>query len=251
MAWRWGPAARNVAREASDLVLTDDDFTSIVAGVRAGRRIFDNLRKAVAYIVAVHVPVAGLSLIPALLGWPLVLQPLHIVFLELIIDPACSVAFEAAGEEADIMTRPPRAMGSRLANRGVLLLGFFQGVAVLLACLVVLAAAHAQGLAEGSTRALAFAALLGGNAALILVNRTWTPGTHPRNRVALAVVVVATLALIATLVFAPARAVLHFAPVDPWLAMGAYAAGALSLAWVELWKRLRGARLRGGARATS
>src|SRR5579864_1596793 len=83
-----GERGTDVAREAADLVLLDDDFLSIVQAVRLGRRIFDNLKKAMAYIFAIHVPIAGLSLLPVLFNWPLLLEPIHIAFLELIIDPA-------------------------------------------------------------------------------------------------------------------------------------------------------------------
>ena len=103
-----GGRGTDVAREAAALVLLDDDFSSIVQAVRLGRRIFDNIKKAMAYIFAIHVPIAGMSLLPVLFDWPLVLLPVHIVFLELIIDPACSIVFEAEPEEADVMQRPPR-----------------------------------------------------------------------------------------------------------------------------------------------
>jgi P-type Ca2+ transporter type 2C len=103
-----GGRGTDVAREASALVLLDDDFTSIVRAIRLGRRIYDNLRKAMAYILAVHVPIAGLALIPLLFGLPLLFWPLHIAFLEMVIDPVCSIVFEAEGEERDIMQRPPR-----------------------------------------------------------------------------------------------------------------------------------------------
>jgi Ca2+-transporting ATPase len=86
-----GKRGTDVAREAAALVLLDDDFASIVHAVRLGRGIFDNLRKAMAYILAVHIPIVGLSFIPLLLGWPLLLLPAHVAFLELI-DPACSLA---------------------------------------------------------------------------------------------------------------------------------------------------------------
>src|SRR5204862_1866197 len=88
----------------------NDDFTSIVHAVRLGRRIFDNLRKAMAFLLAVHVPIAGLAVLPVLVGWPLILLPLHVVFLELIIDPACSIAFESEREDPNSMRRPPRRM---------------------------------------------------------------------------------------------------------------------------------------------
>ena len=92
-------------------MLLDDDFSSIVEAIKVGRRIFDNLRKAVAFLVSVHVPIVGLSIVPVLLGWPLILMPIHILFLQLIIDPACSLVFEAEPEEPGIMRRPPRPSG--------------------------------------------------------------------------------------------------------------------------------------------
>ena len=103
-----GGRGTDVAREASDIVLLNDDFSSIVEAVRLGRRIFDNLKKAMAYIISVHVPIAGATLIPVIMGWPIILYPVHIVFLELIIDPTCSVVFESEPAEKDVMKRPPR-----------------------------------------------------------------------------------------------------------------------------------------------
>ena len=112
-----GERGTDVAREAAALVLLDDDFTSIVRAVRLGRRIFDNLRKAMAFLLAVHVPIAGLAVLPVLLGWPLILLPVHIVFLELIIDPACSIVFESEPEDRNVMRRPPRPFGEPLFDR--------------------------------------------------------------------------------------------------------------------------------------
>ena len=103
-----GNRGTDVAREAASLVLLDDDFSSIVEAIRLGRRIFDNLKKAVTYIFAVHVPIAGMSLLPVLFGLPLVLMPLHLVFLDLVIDPGCSTAFESEPEHSNIMKRRPR-----------------------------------------------------------------------------------------------------------------------------------------------
>ncbi len=171
-----GGRGTDVAREASALVLLDDDFSSIVAAVRMGRRIFDNIRKAVAYIFAIHVPIAGMSLIPVLMGWPLVLLPVHIVFLELIIDPACSVVFEGEPEEADIMTRRPRRRDQRLFDRWTIGLSILQGLSVLafvLGVFVIGRAVH-PGAGEQEWRALAFCTLIVANLALILTNRSWS-----------------------------------------------------------------------------
>src|SRR6185369_15958424 len=109
-----GGRGTDVAREAADLVLLDDDFASIAQAIRLGRRIYDNIGKGTAYVLSIHVPIVALALLPVALGWPLVLLPVHIVFLELIIDPACSIAFEAEPEEADLMERPPRRTSERL-----------------------------------------------------------------------------------------------------------------------------------------
>ena len=105
-----GGRGTDVARESAALVLVDDNFASIVAAVRMGRRIFDNLKKAMAFIFSVHIPIAGMSLIPVVLNWPLALLPVHVLFLELIIDPACTVVFEMEDDEPDIMQRPPRKL---------------------------------------------------------------------------------------------------------------------------------------------
>jgi Ca2+-transporting ATPase len=118
------------AREAADLVLLDDDFSSIVQAIRLGRRIFDNLKKAMAYTFAIHVPIAGLSLCAVLFRWPLILAPVHVAFLELIIDPACSIVFEAEEEEADIMQRPPRNATEHLFS-GQMVVMSLQGIGVL------------------------------------------------------------------------------------------------------------------------
>ncbi|MCJ7593454.1 MAG: cation-translocating P-type ATPase, partial [Desulfobacterales bacterium] len=167
-----GGRGTDVARESSALVLLDDDFSSIVQAVKMGRRIFDNIRKAVVYIFAIHVPIAGMSLIPVLLQWPLVLLPVHVVFLELIIDPACSLVFEAESEEADVMSRPPRNPQERLFSRRTLVMSLMQGTSVLIIILGVFAIALYRGQGELEARALTFTTLIIANLGLILSNRS-------------------------------------------------------------------------------
>ncbi|MCX6676466.1 MAG: cation-translocating P-type ATPase [Methanothrix sp.] len=169
-----GGRGTDVAREAASLVLLDDAFSSIVQAVRQGRRVFDNIKKAMAYILAIHVPIAGMSLIPVLLGWPLVLLPVHIVFLELIIDPACSVAFEAEPEEADVMERRPRNPKEPLFSIRSLALSFLQGFIVLGTVLVVYAFSAYLGHGEAEARAMTFTTLIVANLGLILTNRSWS-----------------------------------------------------------------------------
>jgi len=169
-----GGRGTDVAREAAALVLVDDDFSSIVAAIRLGRRIYDNLKKATAYLVAVHVPIAGMALLPVLFGWPLLLMPVQIVFLELIIDPASSIAFETEPEEEDVMRRPPRRVGAPLLSRAGILLSIARGAIVLAAALAVYAGGLLLGQPVGAARGAAFATLIVSNLGLILVHRSRT-----------------------------------------------------------------------------
>jgi P-type Ca2+ transporter type 2C len=170
-----GNKGTDVAREASSLVLLDDNFASIVGGIRLGRRIFDNLQKAMSYIIAIHVPIIGLTLIPAFFAnLPLLLMPVHIVFLELIIDPVCSIAFESEREERGIMQRPPRNPDHRFFSAYRFVRSALNGLLLLIMVLAVSYLSAREGHTEGEIRAIAFSALIIGNIFLILtsLNRT-------------------------------------------------------------------------------
>jgi Ca2+-transporting ATPase len=169
-----GGRGTDVAREAAAMVLLDDDFGSIVRAVRLGRRIYDNLRKAMGYILAIHVPIAGLALIPVLLGWPLILTPMLIALLELIIDPACSVVLEAEREERDVMNRPPRPATRSLLSPAVVFWSLLQGVCALAVVAMVLISGVSAGMNDAWIRSTVFLTLVGANIALIFVNRTFT-----------------------------------------------------------------------------
>ena len=138
-----GRRGTDVAREAAALVLLDDDFASLVATVRQGRRIYDNIRNAMTYLLAVHIPLAGMGLVPVVLGWPLFLFPVHVVFLEFVIDPACSLVFEAERSEKNVMHRPPRDPRERLFTREMVAEGVFLGFGAFVAVAVVYGSALA------------------------------------------------------------------------------------------------------------
>ena len=170
-----GKMGTDVAREASSLVLMDDNFASIVKAIKMGRRIFDNLQKAFGYVFAIHVPIAGLSLIPILLGnFPIILWPVHIVFLELIIDPACSIIFEAEKEEKNVMTRSPRRINEPFFGSRKIVFSCLQGIGILGVTMVVYLLALNQGYDAKEVRAMAFLTLIVSNIAVILTNRSWT-----------------------------------------------------------------------------
>jgi P-type Ca2+ transporter type 2C len=235
-----GGRGTDVAREASSLVLLDDDFASIVAAIRLGRRIYDNLRKAMAYILAIHVPIAGLALIPLLFDLPLIFWPLHIAFLELVIDPMCSIVFEAEGEESDVMRRPPRHPEQPLLTLGYLAWSLVQGVVVLGLVAGLFVIVLHQGLPEEDARALTFAALVATNLGLVLVNRSQSASlwaAFRRRNAALWWVAGATAAVLMALVtFPPARALFHFGPLHPddvALAVGSGVVILLGLEWLK------------------
>jgi P-type Ca2+ transporter type 2C len=170
-----GEKGTDVAREASSLVLIDDNFSSIVGAIKMGRRIFDNLQKAFGYTFAIHIPIAGLSLIPILFGnFPLILWPVHIVFLELIIDPACSIIFEAEKEEINIMNRPPRKMTEPFFGIRKILFSCLQGLGILIVTFAVYIVGSLAGYDDKEVRAMAFITLIASNIAVILTNRSWT-----------------------------------------------------------------------------
>jgi len=238
-----GMRGTDVAREASSLVLLDDAFESIVSAVRIGRRIFDNLRKTMAYIISIHIPIAGMSLVPVLLGWPLILLPIHIVFLELIIDPACSLVFEAEPEERDLMKRPPRLAEDKILNRQTITFALVQGFVVLGVVLAVYLYAISAGLGEDGTRTLAFTTIVIANLALILTNRSWSDPifkTPFSTNKALCWVIGGTLFFLALAVLVPAlQGIFLFAPLGLKNMCIGVIAGVGSVLWFEFYKIVR------------
>ena len=238
-----GGRGTDVAREASSLVLLDDDFATIVDAIRLGRRIFSNLHKAMAYVLAVHVPIAGVALLPLLLGLPLVLAPVHIVFLELIIDPACSIVFEAEPEERGSMERPPRRAEAPLFSLRTLLLSLLQGATVFLAVAAVYVFSLQRGQGVDEARALTFATLVIGNLWLILANRSWSSTMLASLRTpnpALWWVIGGTLGFLAFVLYVPGlREVFGFTYLHANDVLLALAAGATGIMWFELFKWVR------------
>ena len=194
-----GGRGTDVAREAADLVLLNDDFGALVTAIRYGRRMFANLRKAIAFVLAAHLPIIGLALAPLLMGWPLILMPAHILFLQLVIDPACSIVFEAEPLEPGAMAQPPRRPDARLFDGSVLGLGLLQGLGLLAAVLAGHLLAVRWSGSEDAGRTVAFTVLVLGNLALIQANRSWTRTAAGPQAVNTAFrwIVLGTLALLA------------------------------------------------------
>jgi Ca2+-transporting ATPase len=235
-----GARGTDVAREAAAVVLLEDDFAALVHGIRMGRRIVDNLKKALAYILAVHLPIVGLTLAPIAMGWPLVLMPIHIAFLHLVIDPACSVVFEAQPDEADVMLRPPRSPEASMFGRRVIGISVAQGAAVLVVVLAVYAISLHLGQLESESRALTFATFLVANLGLIFTNRSWSRriASPSLDDSTLWAVASGALLLMALVIYVPPLAHLfRFAPLGPLDVGLCLGAGSLSVAWLEIVKR--------------
>ncbi len=242
-----GGRGTDVAREAAAIVLLDDDFGSIVNSVRMGRRIYDNLRKAMAFIVAVHIPIAGLALLPLLTGMPLLIGPVHIAFLEMIIDPVCSLAFEAETEERDIMQRPPRRPDSPLFSRWLLGWSVVQGGSILLVVGGATLWFWMAGAPAGQLRSVAFLTLVLGVLSLILANRRFSTSLSSalgRSNPVLALVVgIVAIIIVVTQLVAPVAQLFAFSPVSGGQLLFMALAGIGMLVAIERMKALWAGRL--------
>ena len=240
-----GKKGTDVAREAADLVLMDDSFASIVGGVRLGRRIFVNLRKALIYVTAIHVPIAGLALIPIVLGLPQLLFPMHVVFLELVIDPICTMVFEAEPGGEGAMRRPPRRRDEALFGPAQIGLALLQGAGVLAGVLGVYVLALSQ-YPEPEARGAGFLALVVGNLILALANASSAGGRlfAPHRKIYWLIAAAAGGVLALVLAVPPFASVFRVAPPHPALLFLALAVAVVSGGWFGL-ARSAGNRLSG------
>ena len=245
-----GARGTDVAREAAAIVITDDDFASIVKGVKRGRGIFNNLRKALAYIIAVHIPIFGMTLIPVLVNdWPLVLLPIQIAFVELIIDPVCSIVFESEPIDENIMNRNPRDVNKEIFGKSEIKIAVSQGLINLVAILSVYLWSIWDNQSDKEIKTLTFATLVLSNLATIFINRSWTLTTFAvmrqrKNKIMNWAVSIAFILLVIITSFAPISQIFGFVqlPIIHWLiAIGAAIAG---VAWFELFKLLQNSKLK-------
>lgn len=235
-----GERGTDVAREASSLVLLNDDFSSIVGAVRLGRRIYDNLKGSMGYLLAVHVPIAGMSILPLFFDLPAVLLPAHVAFLELIIDPACSTVFEAEEEDKNIMKRKPRNLRHSIFNLKTVSVSLLQGFVVLVAVFLLYAYVVKTGRSEMEARSFAFVSLVLSNLMLIAINLSWTKSLHriilSANKILFFVISGAVLCLFAVLYVPFLAELFHLAPLHPkdFVLIGVVVF--VSLIWFEFFK---------------
>jgi Ca2+-transporting ATPase len=239
-----GQKGTDVAREASGMVLTDDNFSSIIASIRVGRRIFDNIQKAMSYIFSVHLPIAGLTMIPVFFpSFPIILFPLHIAFMELIIDPASTLIFESEEEETDIMNRKPREASRPIFGIKRIVFSTFEGLSVTIICFTVFTIALLLKRPEDEVRALTFSTLILSNIGLILTNRSKTrtiAETFRKKNNAVKWVIGGALSFLTLILYAPIlRKLFHFNFLHVHDILFCLAAGSVSIIWFEGIKMIR------------
>ena len=237
-----GLRGTDVAREASNLIITDDDFTSIVAGIKRGRTIYAALRKAFAYIVAVHVPLLGMAIIPVLFfDWPLILLPAMVAFIEMVVDPACTIVFQAEPAEPNIMKRKPRPVNQSMLDRQTFGIAILQGLGVLVVAAALYLYLLSIGRAEDEVRTMSFALLVLANLMLILTNRSWTLSIlktlRERRNPTVKWIVAGALAVLVGLVQIPGlRELFNLGPISlmDWALVAICAV--VSVLWFEFYK---------------
>jgi Ca2+-transporting ATPase len=205
-----GMRGTDVARESASLVLLEDDFGSIVSAIKAGRLVYDNLQHAIGYLLAIHIPIAALSIIPAFFDLPVIMMPVHIAFLHLIIEPACSIVFEGVPPTKDLMVRPPRALEQKLFSSDLLRKTIWSGAKVFVAIIVIVFLAFLRGHNQAGLRTSAFTTLMAANIGLI----AWRSGGW-KNRMVLWMVFVSLGLLTIVLTVPPVRDLFRFSRVNP------------------------------------
>jgi Ca2+-transporting ATPase len=233
-----GCRGTDVAREAADLVLLNDDFGSIVHAIERGRQIYQNLRKAIGFIVTIHIPIAGLAALPGFLGLAPILLPVHIAFMEMIIDPAGSFVYESQRSADDLMRQPPRDPRMAILSYESLIKSVIQGLAVLLVLVLAAAGALSLRIDQTEVRSLVFVGLVASGFAIVTANLlgdrpAWDLVKTPN--IALLAISVIAIGLLLIIIWIPSlRAAFHFAAIAPFWVLGALAVGWLNYAILRL-----------------
>ncbi len=251
-----GRRGSELAKEAASLILVNDDLGGMVDAVAMGRKIYGNLKKAIQYIISIHIPIILTVALPVFLGWmyPVIFTPLHVIFLELIMGPTCSIVYENEPLENDGMRRPPRPPGLTFLNWKELSISIWQGLMITLGTLGMYQLAVHHGYAEELVRTLVFCTLVAANIGLTLVDRSFSASaitTFNHNNALLRIMLLLTVALVAALLHIPQLRDLFHLAVPSWPKLGlAVAIGFASVAWFEVYKWGRRTHVKGSPKGS-
>jgi Ca2+-transporting ATPase len=234
-----GKRGTEIARRAASLILVDGNIDSIAEAVAAGRRIYSNLKKAIQYIISIHIPIILTVAIPTLLDWRFaaIFTPVHVIFLELIMGPTCSIVYENEPMEADTMDRPPRPLGQTFFGSRELMTSIIQGLAITIGVLGVYYYALQATLSETQTRSMVFLTLLVANIFLTLVNRSFNYSIittlRYRNRLIWIVLLITILLILLIFLVPPVAVFFGVSTLAPKLMGIALGVGMISTLWYE------------------
>ncbi len=237
-----GTKGTEIAKQAASLILKDDDLSKMVDAVAMGRRIYANLKKAIQYIISIHIPIILTVFLPLALGWiyPNIFSPIHIIFMELIMGPTCSIIYENEPIEKNSMFQKPRPFSSTFFNINELATSIIQGLVITLGSLLIYTYAVDQGYSEALTRTMVFTVLITANIVLTLVNRSFffsilTTSKYKNDLVFLIVGV--TISITGILLYVkPISSFFQFETLELQQLSMCCAAGILSVIWYELVK---------------
>ncbi|MEN0054213.1 MAG: cation-translocating P-type ATPase [Mucilaginibacter sp.] len=237
-----GKKGTEIAKQAASLILLNDDLSKMVDAVASGRRIYENLKKAIRYIISIHIPIILTVFIPLSLGWtyPSIFSPVHIIFMELIMGPTCSIIYENEPMEKNAMLKRPRRWETTFFNWKELIISIVQGLIIITATLAIYQYAVRHGATEIFTRSMVFICLISANIALTLINRSFyypifTTIRYKNNLVPL-IVIITMLISILLLYFNPLATLLGFEGLSAWALTVSVAAGLCSVSWFEIFK---------------
>ncbi|MCE7924231.1 MAG: cation-translocating P-type ATPase [Haliscomenobacteraceae bacterium CHB4] len=240
-----GRRGTEIAKGAASMVLLDDDLAHMVRAVKTGRRIYQNLRKAIRYIISIHLPIVLVVLLPLLFGWPYLhmLMPVHVIFLELIMDPTCAIAFENEPAEPNVLQKPPRAHTDNLFSWRELSLSLVQGLVITAGVFVMYHFAVAQGKDENTTRSFVFVTMLAANIFLTLANRSFeytiARTIFYRNNLLWWIIGASTAIAIAIMLAPSMREMFQLGPLNGSEVGWCLLTALVSVGWFEVWKGLQ------------
>ncbi len=240
-----GKRGTEIAKQAANLILIDDDFTKMTEAIAMGRKIYINLKKAIQYIISIHIPLILIVFIPLALGWmyPNIFSPIHIIFLEIIMGPTCSIIYENEPMERNLMELSPRPLSTTFFKSKEIILSILQGLAITLGLLFVYQNSIKNGYSEDTTRTLVFVTLISSNIFLTLVNRSFyysifTTLQYKNNLVLF--IIGTTIVATCLLIFVPTLA--HFfefelIPIQQFCY--SVIVGGVAVFWIEIYKLVK------------
>ncbi len=240
-----GKRGTEIAKEVSSLILSDDDLAKMVDAIAMGRKIYSNLKKAIQYIISIHIPIILIVFIPLVLGWiyPSIFSPVHIIFLELIMGPTCSIIYENEPMEKNSMLQKPRHLTTTFFNIQELSISIVQGLMITAGMLFAYQLAVHRGYDEAATRTMIFVTLISANVFLTLVNRSfyYSIFTTLRYKNSLVTIIIGvTLLLTASLLLVPPfTRFFEFEKVSPYQIFVGILVGFVSVIWFEGFKAIK------------